>query len=296
MITRKPILKIYGYVYLIVNNLDGKGYIGIHHYTKPDIDKNYYGSGKIIIQAVKTYGRKNFHISILDWAESFEELSELEKYYIQMYNAVESDNFYNLADGGHNLTSDEVKRFITTDTKRIFSENLKERWRNNDPSIHRDNAGINNPFYGKHHTEETKRTISQKNTGKRHSEETRRKYSETRKGKNNPNYGNYWTEEQKARMSAKKKGTGVGKDNPNYGHRWSESQRMSHYRSRPIVQLSLSGDWMAEYPYIAYAAKIFGVNEASIRGCCNGSQKTSCGFKWMYKEDYENMIGGKASE
>lgn len=297
MLVRKPILKIYGYVYLITNQLNNRKYIGIHHYTKPEIDKAYYGSGKIITQAVRTYGRKNFCIQVLDWAESFDELSELEKYYIKLYNAVESEDFYNLADGGHNLTSEEVKRFITESTRKTFSKNMKKRWESHDPSICRNLLGENNPFYGRHHTEETKQYLSQINTGRKHSEETKQKYSENRRGEKNPNYGNYWTDEQKARLSAKKKGTGVGKDNSNYGHRWSESQRASHYKSRPIVQLTLSGKFVAEYPYIANAARIFGVNEASIRGCCNGSQKTSCGYKWMYKENYyENKSGGKASE
>lgn len=296
MLVRKPILKIYGYVYLITNQLNNRKYIGIHHYTKPEIDKNYYGSGKIITQAVRTYGRKNFCIQVLDWAESFDELSELEKYYIKLYNAVESEDFYNLADGGHNLTPEEVKRFITESTRKTFSKNMKKRWESHDPSICRNLLGENNPFYGRHHTEETKQYLSQINTGRKHSEETKQKYSENRRGEKNPNYGNYWTDEQKARLSAKKKGTGVGKDNPNYGHRWSESQRASHYKSRPIVQLTLSGEFVAEYPYIANAARIFGVNESSIRGCCNGSQKTSCGYKWMYKENYENKSGGKASE
>ena len=296
MLVRKPILKIYGYVYLITNQLNNRKYIGIHHYTKPEIDKTYYGSGKIITQAVRTYGRKNFCIYVLDWAESFEELGELEKYYIKLYNAVESDGFYNLADGGHNLTSEEVKQFITESTRKTFSKNMKKRWESHDPSICRNLLGENNPFYGKHHTEETKQHLSQVNTGRKHSEETKQKYSENRRGEKNPNYGNYWTDEQKARLSAKKKDTGVGKDNPNYGHRWSESQRASHYKSRPIVQLTLSGEFVAEYPYIANAARIFGVNEASIRGCCNGSQKTSCGYKWVYKENYENKSGGISGE
>ena len=296
MLVRKPILKIYGYVYLITNQLNNRKYIGIHHYTKPEIDKNYYGSGKIITQAVRTYGRKNFCIQVLDWAESFDELSELEKYYIKLYNAVESEDFYNLADGGHNLTPEEVKRFITESTRKTFSKNMKKRWESHNPSICRNLLGENNPFYGRHHTEETKQYLSQINTGRKHSEETKQKYSENRRGEKNPKYGNYWTDEQKARLSAKKKGTGVGKDNPNYGHRWSESQRASHYKSRPIVQLTLSGEFVAEYPYIANAARIFGVNEASIRGCCNGSQKTSCGYKWVYKENYENKSGGVSGE
>ena len=50
------------------------------------------------------------------------------------------------------------------------------------------NKGKNNPFYGKHHTEETKNKISEVNKGKKPSEETRKKLSEVRKGKKNPGW------------------------------------------------------------------------------------------------------------
>ena len=52
------------------------------------------------------------------------------------------------------------------------------------------NSGDKNPFYGKHHSEETKKKLSEatrghkNHLGKKHSEETKRKISETKKGRN----------------------------------------------------------------------------------------------------------------
>lgn len=43
--------------------------------------------------------------------------------------------------------------------------------------------GDNNPFYGKHHSEETRIKMSESQKGKHHSEEIRRKISESMKGK-----------------------------------------------------------------------------------------------------------------
>ena len=52
-----------------------------------------------------------------------------------------------------------------------------------------DMKGENNSFYGKHHSEETKRKMSEAKKGRTLSEETRRKMSEVLKGENNPCYG-----------------------------------------------------------------------------------------------------------
>lgn len=43
--------------------------------------------------------------------------------------------------------------------------------------------GIHNPFYGKHHSEDTRKKISESKKGRTVSEETRKKLSEARKGK-----------------------------------------------------------------------------------------------------------------
>ncbi len=45
-----------------------------------------------------------------------------------------------------------------------------------------DLSGEKNPFYGKHHTDETKAILRELKTGTRHTEETKRKFSEDRKG------------------------------------------------------------------------------------------------------------------
>lgn len=286
---RKPIINIYGYIYCVVCSVNNKKYLGQHHWTKPELDVNYYGSGKIITQAIKLYGRSNFYIIILDWAESFDELNELEKFYIAKYDAVNNPEFYNLADGGQNLSSEEIKRFITDNTRKIWSDNLKERWKPGGDLYETDKTGVNNSFFGHHHTEEYKRKASILRRGKPiHSREQRQKWSEERKGVMNPNYGNYWNEAQRKSMSERLTGKYTGELNPNYGNQWSEEQRASHYKARPVIQLTKSGEYIQEFPYILKAARAVGVSESCIRDCCSGKQNTSAGFKWVYKEDYNN--------
>ena len=54
---------------------------------------------------------------------------------------------------------------------------------------------------GKHHSDDTRRKLSESHKGKTHSEETRRKLSESHKGENNPNFGKQFSEETRKKMS-----------------------------------------------------------------------------------------------
>jgi endogenous inhibitor of DNA gyrase (YacG/DUF329 family) len=86
----------------------------------------------------------------------------------------------------------------------------------------------NHPMFGKYHSEETKKKMSDAkkgennpNYGKCCSEETKKKMSDAQKGKNNHNYGKHPSEETKKKMSDAKK----GENNPNYGKHLSDEIR-----------------------------------------------------------------------
>ena len=53
-------------------------------------------------------------------------------------------------------------------------------------------TGKNNPFYGKQHSEETKKKISKANEGKKRTDEFKNLCSERMRGKKNPAYGKHW--------------------------------------------------------------------------------------------------------
>lgn len=91
----------YGYIYITKNLINGKQYIGQSKYKDKNYkNRNYLGSGKLIVEAIKKYGKDNFSKIIIDEAYSKEELDTKEKYWIMYYNAVESPNFYNILKGG----------------------------------------------------------------------------------------------------------------------------------------------------------------------------------------------------
>lgn len=116
---------MYGYVYITVNLINGKKYIGQH---KGTFDPNYLGSGKLIRRAIKKYGKESFTVSILEYASTREKLNELEISYIGKLKS-SGEEHYNLAKGGNcigsiydYMTADEIKKH-----KEKISNTLKNR-------------------------------------------------------------------------------------------------------------------------------------------------------------------------
>lgn len=63
----------------------------------------------------------------------------------------------------------------------------------------------------------------------------------------------------------------------------------ANYKGKIVVQLTLNLEFINEFESIAKAKRETKVDHSSINMCCRGKRKTAGGFKWMYKEDYENM-------
>lgn len=83
-------------IYMTTNLINGKKYIG---QTKRN-DDSYLGSGKKMLAAIKKYGKENFKRETLCICNSHEELNEKERYFISVYDATNSKNFYNIRPGG----------------------------------------------------------------------------------------------------------------------------------------------------------------------------------------------------
>lgn len=105
---------------------------------------------------------------------------------------------------------------------------------------------------GKHHTEETVEKIRE--ASKRPcSEDTRMKISKANKGK------------------------------PYYGVSSEGKQRTIKALSKPVIKLSLTGEFISEYPSAVSAERFLNVRGNHISDCCNGKRKTAYGYKWIYK-------------
>lgn len=176
-------------IYKITNLLNGKMYIGQH--TTSNIDDGYMGSGKIILRALKKYGKENFRKEWLMFCEDADELNYMERVYVDQTWVDRSDT-YNLNLGGEcQKVSEQTRKKISESSKgKRFSEETKRKL-----SI----KAKNNPvkyWKGKKIPDEYIRKMSEAHkgikTGCRLSAESRRKISEKRKL--------YWSKKKESRQ------------------------------------------------------------------------------------------------
>ncbi len=136
---------MYHYTYQITNLINNKIYYGVRSCKcLPEEDTTYMGSGVVLKLAIKKYGIENFSKKIDKLFETREEANLYEAEIVDI-KWMKDKNTYNIRCGGLNGA-------------RIFSEEhrlkLSIAW-----------TGKNNPWYGKHLSEEHKRKISE--AGKR---------------------------------------------------------------------------------------------------------------------------------
>ncbi len=99
------------YIYLTTNLINNKKYIG-QSIKEPIDNQNYFGSGVNILKAIKKYGIKNFTKEILkDNINNKMDLNYWEIFYINIFNAYKSNEFYNASIGGnYNISWSEFSK------------------------------------------------------------------------------------------------------------------------------------------------------------------------------------------
>lgn len=206
-----------GLIYKAENLINSKVYIGftlktLDYRRKLHEQLARKGAGYYFHYALNKYGFENFEWSVLEDNLDEDACLVQESYWISKHQSNKSEYGYNLTSGGdHTTLNPEV-------CKKISEAKLGEK----------------HPFYGKHHSEEMRRKISESSKGKhkerlatyarnpkrlatiskrftgegnpfygkKHTEE----FKKSRCGAGNPMFGKHLSEETKAKLSAKLKG------------------------------------------------------------------------------------------
>ena len=74
-------------------------------------------------------------------------------------------------------------------------------------------------------------------------------------------------------------------ENNNYG---THNERVAKSNSKKVLQLSLTGDLIREWPS-AMEAERNGFDHSAVSKCCNGKLPHYKGFLWMYYDDYKEF-------
>jgi group I intron endonuclease len=228
-------------VYQIENTVNNKYYIGLH---KGDIYSDYYyGSGKLIKQAVNKYGRGKFTRQVIATFENKDLAKWFERCIIG--DSLVNDNMcYNLVLGSGGYVAGEDHPHFGT--KKIFTKEHRI-------NLSIANKGEKNPFYGK----------------------KRPNHSRLMMGENNPM--------KRPEVSKKLTGKGngmYGVPSPMTGKKRPEHSKLL---SKEVLKLDLDGNVLEVYPSITVAAKENRISSASISYCCSGKYENSCGYKWKFK-------------
>lgn len=285
-------------VYKHINKINNKLYIGITSNIEKRFGKN--GSGYLrknkngdftqphFANAIQKYGWENFEHIILYDCLTKNEANKIEKDLINKYKSNNPLFGYNIRAGGTN-------GLLSKETKEKISKSRKGKC-----------IGKDNPFFGKHHTQEVKDFLS-KNT-------TKSNKKRNLSGENNPMYNYKYTEAQLKKKSLLMKGRFVSEEtkqkiseaNKKYyqihEHHCTGTKRTEEFKkhmSEVMSNIKKDDKWRenigkSHSPYFykcietnmvyyssGEASRCTGIDKTSIQNVTNGKQKTAGGFHWI---------------
>jgi len=170
---------MYYTIYQTTNKSNGKTYIGSHKTT--NLDDGYLGSGKYLLRAIEKQGRDKFKKEILHVFNNPKDMYDMEADLVNE-NFLTDTNTYNLKVGGFG-GFDYINESGINNTKRtksvsdLSAAHIRNKELNEDPEFKKKRAkqrkitilerygdfSICSSFKGKHHSDETKRKIGEKN-------------------------------------------------------------------------------------------------------------------------------------
>lgn len=167
-------------IYRYYNPIEDKSYIGQTTMNVKDRARkgNGYSKGTHFRDAIDKYGFDTFEQSILRLCTSQEEADTYEKFYIEKYDSI--NNGYNTQSGG--CYCNRLNAEVSEESRKKMSTAKIGKYN-----------GENNPMFGRHHLEESRKKMSEKHWNcsgehavwfnKHLTEEHKKKLSEQKKGR-----------------------------------------------------------------------------------------------------------------
>ena len=153
-------------------------YLGKHtDYSENGFD-DYLGSGKLIIRAIKKYGKENFFKRIIKIYDTEEEVYIAERFYIAYYRGLghTRNTMYNIAEGGEGGNN---YAFKTTEEMTIARANISKAKQNVSDAAR---ANMSKGGKGKILSDEHKANIGKAGKGRKLTDITKTNMSNAQKG------------------------------------------------------------------------------------------------------------------
>lgn len=275
-------------IYKYTNKLNDKVYIGrTCKSLKMRAGHNgsrYKGSHKFW-NAIQKYGWDNFIGEVIVDNLTDEEAGELEVKFIKEYDSVNKG--YNTLYDSNVRLSESYRDSISLSLQNVFKDKEKREKLSNSLK------GENNPFYGKHHSEETIEKIRQKRKGQKLSKEQKEKISNSLKGEKNPFYGKHHSEETKKKIGEANKGRVCSEQTKRLRSEIRKGQIMSEETKRKISRTHKEkGAYNSKkveciekgkiYSSISEASRDTGISRDLIRVSCKNENKEVGGMHWRF--------------
>ena len=212
------------------------------------------------------YGESVFEFSVLEKVNETSDLIQREQYYLD------------ILEPEYNIIPKADRSEMSEESKRKMSENHADFTGKNHPQYGTHPTGKDAAMYGKHHTKETKRKISEalkdkmteeKNPmyGEHHTEKAKEKIRESmpdQTGENNPVYGKHRTKKVKEKISKTMKGRGYTEERKrknSEAHKGGKNpnSKLTEKKVKIILHL-LDGEQFTQ----GEIGKMFGVDDSAI--------------------------------
>lgn len=278
---------MFGYIYKTTNLINNKIYIGQHVAT--EFDKYYKGSGVLLTNAFKKYGKENFECILLEAVETKEDLDAREAYWITTLNSRDKSIGYNITAGGEGTIgyqhTEEAKKKMSVAKK---GKSLTE--------AHKKAIGL--ASRGRKMSEESKAKLRATNSGRKVTEEARQKMHEAHQRNPKVFTEDYRRKLRESRAVALATGTwsiseegmahlresGSRPKTPEHCQHISETKRKNGDAvgaKNPRAKRIYCKETDTVYSWAGEAAEVLGLSVHSIRQCRQGKLAHVKGYHFI---------------